>query len=162
LLKPRNSTWLFLVALLTVGGCKPASDKQSDSAFAEVQRRGQAVMGVNQYLSQHVFEDLPDGGRIVLDRGDAADTAAIRTIRAHMRDIVAAFQRGDFTAPGLVHAQEVPGTRLMKQKREEITYVSSQRPTGAEVRILASEPDVVAAIHAFMQFQRSEHRAAAH
>jgi hypothetical protein len=162
LLKPRNSSRLFAVALLTVAGCKPTSDKQPDSAFAEVQRRGQAVMGVNQYLSQHVFEDLPDGGRIVLDRGDAADTVAIRTIRTHMRDIATAFQRGDFTAPGLVHAQEVPGTRLMKQKRAEITYTSSQRPTGAEVRILASEPDVVAAIHAFLQFQRSDHRAAAH
>jgi hypothetical protein len=152
-----------LLALLAVAACGPTrSADKTDSAFAEVQRRGQAVMGVDQYLSKHVFEDLPDGGRIVLDREDAADTAAIRTIRAHIREITAAFKRGDFKAPGLVHAQDVPGTRVMRQKRDEITYSSADRPQGAEVRMLASEPDVVAAIHAFLRFQRSDHRAAAH
>ena len=39
---------------------------KSDSAFAQVQERGRAVMGVDQYTSTHVFESLPDGGRIVL------------------------------------------------------------------------------------------------
>jgi len=34
-------------------------------------------MGVDQYTSRHVFDDLPDGGRVVLDRDDASDTAAI-------------------------------------------------------------------------------------
>jgi len=42
-----------------------------------MQSRGAQVMGVDQYTSAHVFEDLPDGGRVVLDRADLADTAAI-------------------------------------------------------------------------------------
>jgi len=56
-------------------------------------------MGVDQYTSAHVFEDLPDGGRIVLDRDSGSDTAGIATIRQHMRDVAAAFATGDFTKP---------------------------------------------------------------
>ena len=156
----RASTFALL-GVVIVGACRSA-ERASDSAFAQVQRRGQTVMGVDQYTSKHVFEDLRDGGRIVLDRDDAGDTAAIRTIRAHMRDIAAAFRRGDFTAPGLVHAQEVPGTRVMAEKRAVISYDAVERPRGAEVRIQSSDSAAVRAIHAFLEFQRTDHRAARH
>src|SRR6266704_1701646 len=73
-----------------------------DSAFAAMQSRGEMVMGVNQYTSAHVFEDLPDGGRIVLDT--QSDSAGIAQIRRHMRDIAAAFRAGDFEKPFQVHA----------------------------------------------------------
>jgi hypothetical protein len=166
----------FPLLILTAGmlastGCRPRSTDDTagaataasgDSAFAGVQTRGRDVMGVNQYTSRHVFEDLPDGGRIVLDRDAAADSAAITTIRAHMRDIAAAFARGDFSSPSLVHAREVPGTRTMTELARAITYVAIDRPRGAEVRIRATEPEAVAAVHAFLAFQRSDHRAAGH
>src|SRR5207248_5719309 len=64
-----------------------AAGRQADTAFAAMQTRGQMVMGVDQYASAHVFEDLEDGGRIVLDADRASDTAGIATIRRHMRDI---------------------------------------------------------------------------
>lgn len=119
-------------------------------------------MGVNQYTSAHVFEDLPDGGRIVLDRADASDTADIAKIRAHMRDIQAAFRAGDFTKPFEVHAQTVPGTAVMTQRRAVISYVAADRPHGGEVRITSSDPVAVAAIHAFLAFQRGAHHAVGH
>lgn len=119
-------------------------------------------MGVNQYTSKHIFEDLPDGGRIALERDDPADTAAIRIIRSHMRDIADAFARGDFSAPGAVHATAVPGTDVMAARRSAITYAASELPRGAEVRIRSSDPAVVSAVHAFLAFQRSEHHAAGH
>jgi hypothetical protein len=150
-----------LIVLLVVA-CRSRDAAPSDSAFADVQRRGQTVMGVDQFTSKHVFEDLPDGGRIVLDRDDASDTSAVRTIRAHMRDIAAAFERGDFSSPFQVHAQEVPGTRVMAAKRAVMTYSASDRPRGAEVRIHSSDSAAVAAVHAFLRFQRSDHRAAGH
>ena len=81
-------------ALLLAVACRPADRAhEADSNFARVQSRGESVMGVDQYTSKHVFEDLPDGGRVVLDRDDASDTAAIRAIRRHMRAIEAAFRR---------------------------------------------------------------------
>lgn len=63
--------------ILSLGACQRSGESGDD--FAAMQSRGAQVMGVDQYTSAHVFEDLPDGGRVVLDRADASDTAAIRS-----------------------------------------------------------------------------------
>ena len=127
-----------------------------------MQSRGAHVMGVDQYTSAHVFEDLPDGGRVVLERDDAADTAAIAAIQGHMREIAASFRAGDFTKPFQVHAQTVPGTAVMRDRRAAISYVPVDRPRGGEVRITSRDSAAVDAIHAFLAFQREQHRAAGH
>jgi len=127
-----------------------------------MQSRGAHVMGVDQYTSAHVFEHLPDGGRVVLERDDAVDTVAIATIRAHLRDIEAAFRAGDFTKPFEVHAQTVAGTGVMAARRSAITYDEIDRPRGGEVRIKSGDPGAVAAIHEFLAFQRQQHHAAGH
>jgi hypothetical protein len=139
-----------------------ARARTNDSAFGALQSRGAGVMGVDQYTSAHVFESLPDGGRIVLERPDASDPAGVRTIREHMKTIAAAFQRGDFEAPGLVHAQEVPGTRVMAARASHLAYAANDRPRGADVRITTTDPAALAAVHEFLAFQRADHRAAGH
>ena len=148
----------LLAALLTgcSGNATPDTDT-ADSAFAAVQERGKDVMGVDQYTSAHVFEDLPDGGRIVLDRDDPSDSAGIATIRAHMREVAADFRAGDFTKPFAVHAMTVPGTAEMERRRAQIDYQASDRPRGAEVRITTTDSAAVAAVHAFLAFQRTDH-----
>ena len=146
----------------TAAAVAAARGRTSDSAFRGVQARGAGVMGVDQYTSAHVFEALPDGGRIVLERPASTDTADIRTIRGHMREIAAAFQRGDFTAPGLVHAQQVPGTATMAARAASLRYTAIDRPRGAEVRITTTDPTSLAAVHEFLAFQRADHRAAGH
>ena len=119
-------------------------------------------MGVNQYTSQHVFEPLPDGGRIVLQRKEE-DSAGTETIRAHMRTIATAFSNGKFTLPGFVHAMsDVPGTGAMKKLRADITYTPRDLPRGGEVVISTRNPDAVKAIHDFLAFQRMDHRAPMH
>jgi hypothetical protein len=143
-------------------GASARSGRASDSAFAAVQARGRGVMGVDQYTSAHVFEDLPDGGRIVLDRDEARDTTGVAAIRAHMREIAGEFARGDFTSPGLVHARDVPGTAVMTARASTLSYIASDRPRGAEVRIRSADPEAVKAVHEFLAFQRSDHRAAGH
>jgi hypothetical protein len=154
----------FLAVLFVAAGCStskpvPAS---SDSAFAALQQRGESAMGVNQYTSQHVFEPLPDGGRVVLQRKES-DPKGEATIRAHMLTIAAAFSRGDFALPGFVHAtSEVPGTEVMKRLRRDITYSPRDLPEGGEVVISSKNPEAVAAIHKFLAFQRMDHRAGMH
>jgi len=134
----------------------------SDSAFAAVQQRGETAMGVNQYTSAHIFEPLPIGGRIVLQRKET-DSVGETTIRTHMRTIATAFANGDFALPGFVHAMsDVPGTAKMKALRSEITYSERDLPRGAEVVISTKNPDAVAAIHEFLAFQRMDHRAGMH
>ena len=150
------------IALLVLAACARTDRTPDDSAFAAVQDRGRTAMGVDQYTSTHVFEDLPDGGRVVLDRDDASDTVGVRTIREHMRVIEAAFRRGDFALPGQVHAREVPGTRVMRERRDAIQYVALDRPRGGELRITTRDSSALAAIREFLSFQRSDHRAAGH
>ena len=150
---------LASLSLTLLVGCGRAKDTDD---FSAMQARGEHVMGVNQYTSAHVFEDLPDGGRVVLERADATDTADVTTIRAHMRDIAAAFRAGDFTKPFAVHAQTVPGTDVLSAKRAVISYEATDRPRGAEVRIKTSDPAAIAAIHQFLAFQRDEHHARSH
>jgi phosphoribosylamine-glycine ligase len=149
-----NPNRISLALIVLVMGCGQA--KRGDD-FAAMQERGAHVMGADQYTSAHVFEDLPDGGRVVLERADTADTAAIETIRAHMREIAAAFRAGDFSKPFEVHAQTVPGTAVMREKRAAISYEARDLARGGEVRITTSDPAAIAAIHDFLAFQRAEH-----
>ncbi len=151
-----NGWWTVLDAKVT------EHQHQSDTAFAAVQSRGEAVMGVDQYTSAHVFEDLPDGGRIILDRDSPTDTVGVTRIRQHMHDITAAFEAGDFTKPFQVHAEAVPGTAVMAARRSAISYREVDRPRGAEVRIRTRDPAAIAAVHAFLAFQRGAHHAAGH
>lgn len=144
------------------GGAGESTDTASaDSSFAALQERGKEAMGVDQYTSTHVFEDLPDGGRISLQR-DTIDSAGTATIRAHMQDIAARFRDGDFSIPGMVHAQEVPGTKVMAERRVHIRYAADTLPNGAQVRITTTDPAALKAVHEFLAFQRMDHRAAGH
>ena len=119
-------------------------------------------MGVDQYASAHVFEPLPDGGRIVLQM-KAADPTGESVIRAHMGDIARAFSLGDFAIPGRVHAiSNVPGTPVMARLRGEISYDARDLDRGGEVRITTRNPEAIAAIHEFLAFQRQDHRAGTH
>ncbi len=148
------------LGLLLLAGERPGGEG-GDAAFAAVQERGKAAMGVDQYTSWHMFEPLPDGGRIVLQR-DQPDSIGTRVIREHMAQIAAAFAAGDFRLPGLVHAREVPGTKLMAERRALITYTADTLPRGGQVRIRTADSAAVRAVHEFLAFQRADHRAGAH
>ena len=155
---------LIFVGLLI--GCSASTRERdgatpADSAFVAVQARGAETMGVDQYTSSHIFEDLADGGRIVLQR-DSADSAGTRVIRAHLADIARRFAAGDFTIPGRVHAQVVPGTDLMAARRAMLRYAVDTLPRGGQVRITTTDSVALAAVRTFLSFQRMDHRTAGH
>lgn len=135
----------------------PHDHASHDSAFAAMQERGRRAMGVDQYTSTHHFDALPDGGRISLER-DVDDSAGVQQIRAHIREIARAFKAGDFSTPATVHLKEVPGTKIMAERRSLITYEPRDLPRGAELYIRTSDDEARRAIHDFLAFQRSEHR----
>jgi hypothetical protein len=168
----RAGCWVSLIAMVGfTGACRREhaadvadrrrAEAEHDSAFAAVQARGHEAMGVDQYTSTHLFEPLPDGGRIVLQR-DSVDSAGTAIIRAHLEHIAHAFAAGDFHLPGFVHAKTVPGTATMAARREAITYTVDTVPRGAELRLRSADSVAVQAIHAFLAFQRQEHHAGAH
>jgi hypothetical protein len=130
----------------------------ADSSFAAVQARGRVAMGVDQYTSTHVFESLPDGGRIILQR-DAVDSAGTAEIRRHMNAIAGRFAAGNFELPGFVHARRVPGTEAMAARRQVISYQVDTLPRGAELRIRSDDSAAIRAVHEFLAFQRQDHHA---
>jgi hypothetical protein len=140
------------------GGMMPMQGMHGDSAFGAMQERGKQAMGVDQYTSTHHFDAQADGGRIELQR-DIDDTVGVAAIRQHLKDIAAAFAAGNFSTPGFVHMQEVPGTKAMAAKRDVITYTYRELPRGGEVRIVTKDADAIRAIHEFLAFQRRDHNA---
>ena len=153
---------MFLSLALILCGCvgerRADNADAADSGFAGVQARGHVAMGVNQHTSTHVFEPLADGGRIELQR-NAADTADAAQIRRHMQTIAIQFAAGDFRLPGFVHDRDVPGTDVMAARRSALRYTVDTLPRGAALRLTSDDPVVVAAIHAFLAFQRQDHHA---
>ena len=159
----RFAAVLGWMVALTVG-CGSTADQDSaaaDTAFSALQARGAAAMGVDQYTSAHVFEALTDGGRIVLQRQED-DPEGTATIRAHMADIASRFGAGDFSIPGFVHDQKVPGTDVMTERASLISYAVDPLPRGGQVRLTTTDSAAIAAIHDFLGFQRHDHRASGH
>jgi len=134
---------------------------QSDTSHARMLARGQMAMGVDQNASRHVFDDLPDGGRIEL-QADSLDSTAIAAIRAHLSTIASAFEAGNFSTPDFVHSDRVPGTGVMAAKRSVIGYAFAELPRGGEVRITTHDAEALHAIHQFLAYQRQEHHAMGH
>lgn len=159
----------FVAVFLSLSACgsgEPAAgDAESrtlpESAFASLQERGGVTMGVDQYASTHLFDDLPNGARIEL-QVDEPDEVGTRQIREHLQHIAGAFKAGDFSDPTFVHAGEMPGTAVMAAKKDVISYEFAELPRGGEVRITTEDPEALAAIHAFMAAQRGDHRAGGH
>jgi len=148
----------IVVVFLAAGCGKPDASPAPDSAFAALQQRGEAAMGVDQYASAHVFEPLPDGGRIVLQMKESNASEEAK-IRSHMRTIAAAFSSGDFSVPGFVHDSVVPGTAVMGRLRAEISYVPRDIERGGELRLITRNPEAVRAIRDFLAFQTMDHHA---
>ncbi len=129
-----------------------------DTAFAAMQQRGKKAMNVDQNMAHHRFTSMPDGGQIELT-SDVADTAAVNGIRRHIAEIQQAFSTGDFSTPAFVHMQKVPGTATMAERKALITYKAIEISRGARLRLTTRDPEALKAIHQFMEFQRTEHRA---
>ncbi|CAN5834402.1 hypothetical protein BH11GEM2_BH11GEM2_40460 [soil metagenome] len=151
--------------LLAQGGATPSNASRlserptsGDTAYSSMQKRGGMAMGVDQYTSTHRFDALPTGGRIELQR-DSDDPKGIAAIRDHIRGIANALTWGNFSTPELVHMKEVPGAKVMREKRRVISYRARDLPRGAELVIVARDARAIEAVHEFMAFQREEHHA---
>lgn len=107
----------------------------------------------------HRFLDLPDGGRLELERA-MYDPAGIVAVRAHLDSMATAFRRGDFSLPARAHgrpASQIPGVAVLIARRAAITYTIDTLPLGGALELRSTDSAVVRAIHAFLAFQRAEH-----
>jgi hypothetical protein len=125
---------------------------------ADVNRRGDMVMGFSHEKTTHHFRLRPNGGEIEVTAKGAADAESAAQIRAHLTHIAQMFGQGNFTAPMLIHAKNPRGTDVMTRLRADIAYRLEPLPFGARVRINTGNPEALEAIHAFLRFQITDHR----
>jgi hypothetical protein len=148
---------ILLIATLFSPAVPAAGLVAQDHQHQALDARGKRFMGFDQKSTTHHFILTKDGGRVEVRAKDAADAKSIAQIRDHLRQIAPLFSNGDFTTPGLVHDQKVPGVEGMKAAGKSITYTFEEIDRGGHVRITASTPAALAAVHEFLRFQIKDH-----
>ena len=125
---------------------------------AGVDRRGDEVMGFPHQRTSHHFLIEPEGGTIQVETKDSGDTGSLRQIRAHLSEVARQFAAGDFSMPREIHGRVLPGVPEMIERKDAITYLYEDHEKGGRVLIRTSNPEAVAAIHAFLKAQIGDHR----
>jgi hypothetical protein len=126
----------------------------------EMQRRGTEAMGFDQEKTTHHFRLMSDGGSISVAANSADDTASRDQIRTHLAVIADDFTRGNFGKPAATHGEMPPGVEMMRASQDRIHYTVEDTPLGGIVRISITNGDAaaLAAIHAFLRYQITEHK----
>jgi plastocyanin len=119
-------------------------------------QRGNIAMGFDQNKLKHNFITNTNGGKITITSLNGNDTTTINQIREHIKDIQNDFSNGNFTRPFFIHAQEVPGTKIMSEKRNLIEYSIKELTNGSELILNTNDKELLGAIHQFITFQDNQ------
>ena len=88
---------------------------------------------------------------------DTNDTETIDQIKNHVLDIQRDFSNGNFTKSFFIHAEEVPGTKVMAENKDLIKYSTEDLGNGSILFLDTKDDEVINVIHEFMNYQRSQH-----
>ncbi len=114
-------------------------------------------MGFDQDTTAHHFRLAANGGSIAVDVKRPGDNETRAQIRSHLKEIAVAFQRGNFDKPLMTHGEQPPGVPVLQRLKAELTYTYEDTDRGGLVRIVTRNADALAALHAFMKYQITEH-----
>jgi hypothetical protein len=134
-----------------------AAHAESGTA-AELDHRGDQVMGFDHTRTTHHFRVESDGGVVEVEATSPEDDESRQAIRSHLHEIAGMFTRGDFTSPFTIHQRVLPGVPVMIEKKDAIRYLYEETERGARIRISSSDSSAVSAVHEFLQAQIGDHR----
>jgi DNA-binding transcriptional regulator GbsR (MarR family) len=129
----------------------------TDMTMMKMMERGDIAMGFNQNKITHHFVATPDGGKIMITALNGSDKRTIDEIKNHTLDIQKEFSEGNFTKPFFIHAQEVPGTKVMSEKKDLIKYNIRNLNNGSSLQLTTNDKELIDSITQFMEFQAREH-----
>jgi hypothetical protein len=133
--------------------------QQSAGTAQHLDARGKHVMGFDQQKTAHHFRLYEDGGAIEVSVKDTADAENLKAIRAHLPHIATMFADGQFDAPMLVHdTTNVPGAADLARLKSRLHYNFVETPAGGRVDIVTTDKEALAAVHAFLRFQITDHQ----
>jgi hypothetical protein len=155
--EPTMTRHTLMTALFSMVAASVSSG-QHDAGHHAMQLRAQQAMGFDQERSAHHFLIQKTGGAIEITAKDPADLALAKEIRAHLRHIRSAFSEGNFALPVFIHDKLPPGTDVLKARRETLAFRYEDLPSGGKVLVTTADAEALAALHAFLKFQITEHR----
>ncbi len=150
-------------AILVAGTPLHAQDSASHCGaahdhHAQVDERGDAVMGFPHDATTHHFRLTSSGGVIEVSANDVKDSATIEAIRGHLAHIAKKFADGDFEAPMLIHDRVPPGVPVMERNKANIDWKYEDSEAGGRVLIVTKDAEDRKAIHEFLRFQIEDHQ----
>jgi hypothetical protein len=157
-MKSYAASLLALSLIFSAGHASCQTPSGQDHHHAEVNSRGNHVMGFSQDTTAHHFALTYDGGLIDVRANDVKDTASRDEIRTHFRHIAEKFAGGDFDAPMLIHGPNVPGVAAMSQLKDQLHWEIEETARGARIVITADSKPARDALHAFLKFQIEDHQ----
>jgi hypothetical protein len=152
-------SWGLQMAAQDMQSCPTHKEhmKNSSQHQADVEKHADQAMGFPHDKTTHHFRLYSDGGAIEVTANDRKDAENIQAIRSHLADIVRLFSDGDFSISTFVHDQVPPGVPVMKEKRDQISYLLEEISAGARLRIQTKNGEAVKAVHDFLRFQIEDH-----
>lgn len=155
ILKAGLGTFLLSIVCFAV----PAfSGEATPERQASVAQRGAEVMPFSLNQTLHVFERTDHGGiqKVVAKQGASPEQVAL--IRKHLEEIQREFSAGDFSGPSLIHGDDMPGLKEIKEaKAGEIVIKYEDIKDGAQLQFSTDNPDLVHAIHSWIGAQLNDH-----
>jgi hypothetical protein len=127
------------------------------STAMSMMERGDIAMGFNQNKIVHNFNSTTNGGTIMITALNTNDAVTIQQIKNHTLDIQKDFLKGNFSKPFFIHAEEVPGTKVMNEKKGLINYSIQNLRNGSILILDTRDDEVINAIHQFMNYQGNQH-----
>jgi hypothetical protein len=149
---------LLDTALAVLVGLPLATAAQDAQRQAEVANRGADVMPFSLKATKHIFTKTADGGVQRVVAKSAADTAQVKLVREHLRDIQTQFMKGNFSGPTHIHGAEMPGlAELEAAKSGQIAIDYRDVSGGAELGYRTTDARLVLALHRWFDAQLSDH-----
>jgi hypothetical protein len=143
---------------LVLGGRSEAVPEVS-TREAMIHGMGHEVMPFALGATQHVFEITSTGGVQDVVARDPGDTGQIREIREHLSHEAMRFTAGDFSDPRSLHGSDMPGLRELSAGAERLQITYSDLEAGGRITYVATDTELVTAIHRWFGAQLSDHGA---
>jgi hypothetical protein len=149
------SASLVLVLSPLMAGC--SEQQASEQRQQVVREKGADVMPFDLDATRHNFVKSETGGvQSVLSR-DSSDLTQVTAVRAHLREISAAFAAGNFTDPVTIHGADMPGIATLVANAGKVSVEYADVADGGQITYSSSDPIIVNALHDWFDAQLNDH-----
>ena len=134
------------------------SEQMDHQHHADVNQRGDEVMGFDHTKTTHHFYLKPDGGIIQVTANTSTDSDSRNKIRTHLQEISNRLKNGDFSPAKQIHGRQPDGAETMTQLKDQIQFEYEEVSDGARIVIKSQDEEARKAVHEFLKFQIQDHR----